>query len=129
MANQATIGEITFHVGDVVRVHYKLIETEKKAGKGKKENVETRERIQVFEGMVIGIKGRNENQVFVVRRIGAAAIGVERIFPVVSPWIKMVEVKRYGDVRRSKLYYLRDKVGKAATRVDERQEVTPAVQA
>lgn len=124
MANMATFTRddisTVFHVGDTVRVHYKLIEKEKTAGKTKKEvKVETRERIQVFEGIVIQIKGSAENKSFVVRHIGAGAIGVERIFPMVSPWIKKIEVKKLGDVRRAKLYYLRNKVGKAAYRVDE----------
>lgn len=129
MANQATwtSGEgeqkkdVMIHVGDTVRVHYKLIEHEKIAGKTKREvKEETRERIQVFEGIVIAIKGSAENTMFVVRKIGAAAIGVERIFPIVSPWIKLIEVKKYGDVRRAKLYYLRYKKGKEATRIHER---------
>lgn len=118
---------VDFHVGDTVRVHYKLIEKEKSAGKAKKEVKETvRERLQVFEGMVIAIKNRNENTMFTVRRIGAGAVGIERIFPVNSPWIRKFEVKRYGDVRRAKLYYLRDKVGKAAQRVDELKVAPPA---
>jgi large subunit ribosomal protein L19 len=111
---------VDFHVGDTVRVHYKLIEKEKTAGKAKREVHETiRERLQAFEGIVIAIKNRGENVMFTVRRVGAGAIGVERIFPLNSPWIKKLEVKRKGDVRRAKLYYLRDKVGKAAQRVDE----------
>ncbi len=111
---------ISFHAGDTVRVHYKLIEKEKVAGKTKREvHEETHERIQVFEGIVIAIRGGAENAMFTVRRIGAAAIGVERIFPLISPWIKKLEVKKLGDVRRAKLYYLRDKKGKEATRIDE----------
>ncbi len=109
-----------FRVGDTVRVHYRLIEKEKEAGKTKRSIKEiTRERIQVFEGIVISIKGREENRMFTVRRIGAAGIGIERIFPICSPWIHDITVKRRGAVRRAKLYYLRDKVGKAATRVNE----------
>lgn len=128
MANHATwltMGEeagkeVEIHVGDTVRVHYKLIEKEKVAGKTKREvKVETRERTQVYEGIVISIKGSGENTMFTVRRIGAGAIGIERIFPLVSPWIKKLEVKKLGQVRRAKLYYLRDKIGKAATRIDE----------
>ena len=127
MANIATWKEPTengktldFHVGDTVRVHYKLIEKEKTAGKAKKEVKETlRERLQVFEGIVIAIKNRGENTMFTVRHIGVAAIGIERIFPLNSPWIRKFEVKRRGEVRRAKLYYLRDKVGKAASRIDE----------
>lgn len=112
--------KVEFHVGDTVRVHYKLIEKEKVAGKTKREvKEETRERTQVYEGIVIAIKGSGENIMFTVRRIGVGSIGIERIFPLVSPWIKKLEVKKLGLVRRAKLYYLRDKVGKAATRIDE----------
>lgn len=111
---------VEFHVGDTVRVHYRLIEKEKKAGKTKKETKEEiRERLQVFEGIVIAIKNREENTMFTVRRMSVGNIGVERIFPVNSPWIRKFEVKRRGDVRRAKLYYLRDRVGKAASRIDE----------
>lgn len=122
---------VEFHVGDTVRVHYKLIEKEKIAGKTKREvRVETRERTQPYEGIVIAIKGSTINTMFVVRRIGAGAIGIERIFPLMSPWIKKIEVKKRGAVRRAKLYYLRGKIGKAATRIDEIQDTTnqaPAV--
>ena len=108
------------HVGDTVRVHYKLIEKEKVAGKTKRETKEeTRERIQIFEGILIAIKGSGVNTMITVRKIGAAAIGIERIFPLVSPWIKKIDVKKHGDVRRSKLYYLRGKIGKDATRIQE----------
>lgn len=109
-----------FHVGDTIRVHYKLIEKEKTAGKTKKEvKVETRERVQVFEGIVIAIKGRAENTMFTVRRVGTDAVGIERIFPLNSPWIAKLEVKKLGDVRRSKLYYLRGRKGRAATKINE----------
>ena len=112
--------ETVFHIGDTIRVHYKLIEHEKVAGKTKREvKEETHERVQVFEGIVLAIKGSGSNCMFTVRRIGAAAIGVERIFPLTSPWIKKIEVKRTGKVRRAKLYYLRKKIGKEATRIDE----------
>lgn len=111
---------VDFHVGDTVRVHYKLIEKEKVAGKTKREvKEETRERIQIFEGIVIAIKGSNNNVMFTVRKIGSGAIGIERIFPIISPWIKKIVVKKYGDVRRAKLYYLRGKIGKDASRVAE----------
>lgn len=128
MANSATwiTGEgetkksVMFHVGDTVRVHYKLIEKEKVSGKTKKEvKVETHERTQVYEGIVIAIKGVGDNVMFMVRRIGAAHVGIERIFPLVSPWIKNIEIKKAGQVRRAKLYYLRDRIGKAATKIDE----------
>lgn len=108
------------HVGDTIRVHYKLIEKEKVAGKTKRETKEeTRERIQIFEGIVIAIKGSLVNTMITVRKIGAAAIGIERIFPLVSPWIKKIDVKKHGNVRRAKLYYLRGKIGKDATRIAE----------
>lgn len=128
MANAATwiSGEgdqkksVAFHVGDTVRVHYKLIEHEKVAGKTKREvKEETRERTQVFEGVVIAIKGSGANLMFTVRHMGVGNIGVERIFPIISPWIKKIEVKKRGNVRRAKLYYLRNKTGKEALRVDE----------
>jgi len=108
------------HVGDTVRVHYKLIEKEKVAGKTKREvKEETRERIQIFEGIVIAIKGSGANAMFTVRKIGAAAVGIERIFPLISPWVKKIDVKKHGEARRAKLYYLRGKLGKDATRVTE----------
>lgn len=113
---------IKFSVGDTVRVHYKLIEKEKVAGKTKREvKEEVRERTQVFEGIVIAIRGSMENVMFTVRRIGTGNIGVERIFPLVSPWVKKIEIKKRGDVRRAKLYYLRKRTGKAATKINEAQ--------
>ncbi len=119
--------EVAIHAGDTIRVHYKLIEKEKVAGKTKREvKEETRERTQVFEGIIIAIKGGGVNTMVTVRRIGAAAIGVERIFPLVSPWIKKLEVKKLGDVRRAKLYYLRAKTGREASQV---HEATPSAKA
>lgn len=122
---------VDIHIGDTIRVHYRLIEKEKTAGKTKKEvKVEVRERLQVFEGMVIAIKNGGENRTFTVRHIGVGAIGVERIFPANSPWIRKIEVKKFGDVRRAKLYYIRAKVGKDASRIDELRQApvqsTPA---
>jgi len=112
--------EVAFCVGDTVRVHYKLIEKEKVSGKTKREvHEETHERTQAFEGIVLAIRGSGDNTMFTVRRIGTGAIGIERIFPLVSPWIKKFEVKKRGDVRRAKLYYLRWRKGKAATRINE----------
>ena len=72
-----------------------------------------------IEGIVLSIKGSGVNCMFTVRKIGSGAIGIERIFPIVSPWIKKFEVKKHGLVRRAKLYYLRDKKGKDAGKVDE----------
>lgn len=118
---------VVVHVGDTVRVHYKLIEKEKIAGKTKREvKEETHERTQVFEGILIAIKGSGANTMLTVRRIGAGSVGVERIFPLVSPWIKKMEVKKSGQVRRAKLYYLRGRTGKSATTIHEATGEKPA---
>jgi len=103
LAEQSLVHEDipTFKSGDTVNVHYRVREGEK-------------ERIQQFEGVVISRKGTGANQTFIVRKISAGNIGVERIFPLYSPFIAKIEVKKEGDVRRSKLYYLRDRRGKAA---------------
>ena len=90
-----------FEAGDTVNVHYRVREGDK-------------ERIQQFEGVVISRRGSGSNETFIVRKISAGNIGVERIFPIHSPFIAKVEVKKEGDVRRSKLYYLRNRRGKAA---------------
>ncbi|MEG0545748.1 MAG: 50S ribosomal protein L19 [Oscillospiraceae bacterium] len=87
-------------VGDVVKVHVKIREGE-------------RERIQVFEGTVIARKSSGVAETFTVRRL-SHGVGVERVFPINSPNVDKVELVRAGKVRRSKLYYLRDRVGKAA---------------
>ena len=89
-----------FQVGDTVRVDVKIREGE-------------RERIQVFEGTVIAKNGSGISETFTVRRV-SYGVGVERVFPVHSPNVAKVEVVRNGKVRRSKLYYLRDRVGKSA---------------
>jgi large subunit ribosomal protein L19 len=83
-------------------------------------NCEGEKKSQIFEGIVIAIKNRDSNKSFTVRKIGANNVGVEKIFPVAMPSIKKIEVKRQGNVRRSKLYYLRGKVGKAASKVKEK---------
>ena len=87
-------------VGDYVKVHVKVKEG-------------NRERIQVFEGTVISKKHGGVEETFIVRRV-SYGVGVEKIFPVNSPIIDKVEVVRHGKIRRAKLYYLRDRVGKAA---------------
>ena len=87
-------------IGDYVKVNLKVIEG-------------TRERIQVFEGTVIAIKGSSIKETFTVRKL-SNGVGVERILPVNSPRIESITVVRKGKVRRAKLYYLRDRVGKAA---------------
>ena len=103
-----------FKIGDTVDVHVSIVETVE-VGRGK---TEEKERIQVFNGTVIARKGGGVRETFTVRRI-VAGEGVERTFPIHSPKIKQIEVKRMGRVRRAKLYYLRDRTGKA-TRVKER---------
>lgn len=102
-------------VGDIVKVHQIVKEIPKsKGGKPSKEKEEGKDRIQVFEGVVIARKhGKGINATFTVRRI-SSDISVERIFPLHSPSIKKIEVSQKGKVRRSKLYYLRERTGKRA---------------
>jgi large subunit ribosomal protein L19 len=88
---------------------------------------EGKSRSQNFEGIVIAIKGSGSNQTFTVRRIGAASIGVERILPVQSPYINRITIKSRGQTRRSKLYYLRDRVGRRALRVKEQSDIVKPV--
>jgi large subunit ribosomal protein L19 len=99
-----------FDIGDQVEVHQRILEGEK-------------ERVQVFSGTVIARKGEGMREMFTVRRI-VQGEGVERMFPLHSPKIAKVDVKRTGVVRRAKLYYLRDRVGKA-TRLRERKVKVP----
>lgn len=95
MANQVTVKETPIHVGDTVRVFYRIIEKEEKAGKTKKEvKQEVRERLQPYEGVVTAIRGEGVNKSFTVRRIGVDKVGIERIFPVVSPWIGKITVRK-----------------------------------
>lgn len=102
MALTATIKETKFGVGDVVRVHQTV--SDSKGGEEKK-------RTQVFEGTVIGIKGHGAGKSFTVRRIGTQKVGIEQIYPVMSPIIEKIEVAREGlrGSRHAKLYYTRDK--------------------
>lgn len=95
------------NVGDTVDVHYRIIEGNK-------------ERIQVFNGVVLKIENRGLNTKVTVRRI-VANEGVERIFPLHSPKISKIEIKRHGDARRAKLYFLRDRVGKSRRLRDRRR--------
>lgn len=112
MANQMKIGEISFCVGDTIRIDYKIIEKEKVSGVKKKEQKEeVRERFQPFEGVVLAIRGTAENQSFTMRKIGSLGVSIERIFPANSPWIGKIKVIKKGNVRRAKLYYLRNKKG------------------
>ena len=106
---------LSFNVGDSVRVHTKVVEGDK-------------ERIQIFAGVVIGMRGHGLNEMFTVRRISYGE-GVERIFPVNSPRVDKIEVERTGSVRRAKLTYLRKRIGKGATMVKEKEakaEAAPA---
>ncbi|MCW9706893.1 50S ribosomal protein L19 [Fodinibius salsisoli] len=97
-----------FKTGDTVNVHYKVREGDK-------------ERIQKFEGLVISRRGSGANQTFMVRKVSAGNIGVERIFPLFSPFIAKIELKKQGDIKRSKLYYLRERQGKSA-RIKEKDQ-------
>ena len=97
-----------FEIGDSVDVHQRILEGEK-------------ERTQIFSGIVISRKGEGMREMFTVRRV-VGGEGVERTFPLNSPKIAKVEVKRSGRVRRAKLYYLRDRVGREATRLRERKK-------
>ncbi|MGI6686667.1 MAG: 50S ribosomal protein L19 [Bacillota bacterium] len=97
---QMKTGIPPFRPGDTVRVHVKVVEG-------------TRERIQIFEGLVIKRKGGGIRETFTVRRV-SYGVGVERTFPLHSPKIDKIEVMRRGKVRRAKLYYLRERTGKAA---------------
>ena len=99
-----------FAAGDRVRVHFQVVEG-------------TRRRTQVFEGVVIKRQGEGVRETFTVRKT-SFGVGVERTFPLHSPKIEKIEVAARGDVRRAKLYYLRDRVGKAA-RVRERRYIGP----
>ncbi|HUR46405.1 MAG TPA: 50S ribosomal protein L19 [Candidatus Saccharimonadales bacterium] len=101
-----------FNVGDSVKVHTKVVEGDK-------------ERIQIFAGVVIGRRGRGLNSTFTVRRISYGE-GVERVFPIHSPRVEKVEVERRGEVRRAKLTYLRQRLGKGATLVKEKETRTAA---
>ena len=100
-----------FKAGDTVRVHFQVIEGQ-------------RRRVQVFEGIVIKRQGAGARETFTVRK-SSFGVGVERTFPVHSPKIERIEVQAIGDVSRAKLYYLRSKVGKKA-RVREKATGSPA---
>jgi large subunit ribosomal protein L19 len=108
IAEQTSFREtpLSFEIGDTVDVHTRILEGDK-------------ERIQIFTGVVIAKRGGGMREMFTVRRI-VAGEGVERTFPVHSPKVAEVVVKRHARVRRAKLYYLRDRIGKA-TRLTERR--------
>ena len=92
MANKIKFNETQISVGDLIRVHF---------GEG-----------NPFEGILIGIKGSLENQMITVRRIGIGGLGIERIFPLASPILKKIEIRKAGHARRAKLYYLRNQTTK-----------------
>ncbi len=92
--------QINFEIGDTVKVHYRIVEG-------------NRERIQIFEGIVIAIDNKGMSKSFTVRKL-SFDVGVERIFPVYSTRIAKIDVVRKGKARRAKLYYLRDRTGKSA---------------
>ncbi|MEI6691026.1 MAG: 50S ribosomal protein L19 [bacterium] len=106
MANQITHKDVTFHVGDTISVSQKIQEGDKF-------------RIQLFDGIVIAIS-KNGDPTFTVRKIATGQIAVEKIFPLNATVIDKIVVKRSGDVRQAKLYYLRDRIGKKATKVKEK---------
>jgi large subunit ribosomal protein L19 len=99
-----------FRPGDTVKVHVRVVEG-------------TRERVQVFQGVVIRRQGAGLRETFTVRKV-SFGVGVERTFPVHSPTISKLEVATFGDVRRAKLYYLRDRIGKSA-KIKERRTNRP----
>lgn len=94
MALEAKHQEINFGIGDTIVVHQKIKEGDKT-------------RTQIFQGVVIAIRGKEEGKSIVVRKIASGNVGVERIWPLNSPWIEKIELKKTGKVRRAKLYHLR----------------------
>jgi large subunit ribosomal protein L19 len=106
---------VEFEVGDTVKVHYKIVEG-------------NRERVQIYEGVVIAIDNKGAGKTFTVRRV-SYDVGVERIFPVLSPRIAKIEVVRKGKTRRSKLYFLRERSGKSAKLRERLGVVIPATAA
>lgn len=99
-AEQVAEDKESFNIGDTVKVHFRIVE-------GKTE------RVQIYEGLVIAKKNSGLRKTFTVRKI-SYGVGVERVFPLHSPRVQKIEVTRRGRVRRAKLYYIRDRVGKAA---------------
>jgi large subunit ribosomal protein L19 len=99
-AEQLKEGRDNFRIGDTVKVHFSIVEGQN-------------QRVQIYEGLVIARKNSGARQTVTVRKL-SYGVGVERVFPVHSPRIQEIEVTRHGRVRRSKLYYIRDRVGKRA---------------
>jgi len=107
MANHFSFNDQIINVGDTVRLHQQIKEGEKS-------------RVQIFEGIIIAVQNESASRTFTIRRMAANGIGVEKIVPVNLPGLVKIQVKSRGDVRRAKLFYLRDRIGKAATRVKEK---------
>ena len=99
-AEQLSEGKENFRIGDTVKVHFRIVEGRT-------------ERVQIYEGLVISKKNTGIRKTFTVRKM-SYGVGVERVFPLHSPRVQKIEVTRRGRVRRAKLYYIRDRVGKAA---------------
>lgn len=116
MANHFTFQDQIINVGDTVRLHQQIKEGEKS-------------RVQIFEGIVIAVQNEIASRTFTIRRVGTGGVGVEKIVPVNVPGLMKIEVKSRGDVRRAKLFYLRDRIGKAATRVKEKATVRTTAKA
>lgn len=106
MSIKFTYQETEIHIGDTIKVTHQFL-------------VDDKPQLQIFEGILIAISGREENKTFTVRKISADAVGVEKIWPVISPNITKIEVKKKGNARRAKLYYLRKRIGKEALKVKE----------
>lgn len=107
MAKFLKFNDKSFSVGDTVKVLFNVKDGEKT-------------RIQTFEGILIGVANRGAGKVFTVRKIAAGGIGVEKITPVDSPVVADIQMVTRGDVRRGKLYYLRSRVGKSASKVKKK---------
>ena len=108
MALQTIVCNTTVNIGDSVIIGQRIREGEK-------------DRIQNFSGVVIAIKGEKSERTFTIRRIAAAAIGVEKIFPIDMPGLVSVKIVKQAAVRRSKLYFLRERIGKAALQLPEKK--------
>lgn len=111
MANSFTYQDQTFHTGDSVKLYLNVTEGDKS-------------RTQLFEGLIISIKGEQSGKSITVRKIATGAIGVERIIHLGNPNLKKIELKSQGNVRRAKLYYLRSRIGKKAQKVKLKSPVS-----
>lgn len=106
MAKFFTYKDKSFSVGDTLKVHFNI-----------KEKGADKARVQIFEGILIGVANRGPGKVFTVRKIATGGVGVEKITPVDSPVVSDIELVTKGDVRRGKLYYLRGRTGKSASKI------------